>query len=220
MAPVSKRRTASECSQRRHSSSVVSMSGDHSSIFSTPASSISTPPRSNRIASIGPVVHRRQCSASARPSGTNTHRHHVADQHDRRDLRRLLPELLGDHEVEHRRRQRSRRGSAGPAASRSSPSTGASSAAIAMPVSGHTRPPITPRRQSSQRTSYSRTPSDSSIIGISASPTILMRDAIAHSGIGGCTSANAKPSERRPHHRVAQQAAEARVMVDRSRRRA
>ena len=62
-----------------------------------------------------------------------------------------------------------------------------------MPVSGQTRPPTTPMRQSLQRTSMSRTPSESSIIGISASPTILNVLA-AHSGSGGWVSAKAKPT--------------------------
>ena len=60
-----------------------------------------------------------------------------------------------------------------PCCSWSRPSTGASSAAIAMPVSGHTRPPMTPRRQLDHGTSERRTPSEISISGIIASPISL-----------------------------------------------
>ena len=66
MAPVSKRRTAGECSQRRHSSSSCPATpGDHASIWSTPASSISTPPRSNRIVSMRVLVSRVNWRLSA-----------------------------------------------------------------------------------------------------------------------------------------------------------
>ena len=74
-----------------------------------------------------------------------------------------------------------------------SPSTGASTSAMRMPVTGQTMPPITPMCQSFQRTSKRRTPSEISITGISASPTILMPKC-AHSGIGGWVMAKAKPS--------------------------
>src|SRR5450432_2772843 len=70
---------------------------------------------------------------------------------------------------------------------------GASSAAIAMPVSGHTSAPITPRFQPPQVTVAMRAPSEISISGIIASPVILMAT-ISQSGSGGCTSAKAKPT--------------------------
>ena len=51
---------------------------------------------------------------------------------------------------------------------------------------------MTPRCHSAQRASASRTPSEISISGIDASPTILIAS-ISQSGVGGWPTANAKP---------------------------
>ncbi len=142
-------------------------------------------------------VHRHSRVASAQrqrePERHEQHRHHVADQHDRRDLARLLPVLLGDHEVEHRGRQAAEeeeqallrrgrgRGSA-PAARRAR-----------CPVSGQTSPPTTPRCHSSQRASASRTPSESSISGIDASPDHLDRERQPFRASADGRAAKAKP---------------------------
>ena len=122
---------------------------------------------------------RRPCqrSASVRPSGTNTIDSTLPISTIDATLRRLLAELLGDHEVEHRRRQAAEQDQQARAAWRRGRAAGASSAAIAMPGQrAHERRRSTPRRQSPQRTSSSRTPSEISISGISASPTMLDRD--------------------------------------------